>query len=112
MTESKGTHAHAAGHGNPHHAHGADSVHHPEQPANSKPFIDPVCGMKVGPNPEREITFGGEVYHFCSPKCMEKFRAAPESYLAAAKPAWIFGRSYRDDVHLSDAPRDSTGRAR
>jgi Cu+-exporting ATPase len=95
MTESKATHDHAAGHGNHHHAHGADSMHHPEQPANSKPFTDPVCGMKVGPNPEREITFGGEVYHFCSSKCMEKFRAAPESYLGAAKPA---------EVRLTDAP--------
>ncbi|MCS0709851.1 heavy metal translocating P-type ATPase [Massilia aurea] len=67
----------------------------PNQPTDAKPFTDPVCGMKVGPNPEREITFGGEVYRFCSLKCMEKFRAAPESYLAAAKPA---------DVRSTDAP--------
>jgi len=95
MAESKATHDHADGHGNHHHHHGADSMHQSEQPANSKPFVDPVCGMKVGPNPEREITFGGEVYHFCSLKCIEKFRAVPESYLGAAKPA---------EVRSTDAP--------
>lgn len=77
------------------HAHAVDSMSSPDQPTDAKPFIDPVCGMKVGPNPEREITFGGEVYHFCSPKCMEKFRAAPESYLGSAKPA---------EVRSTDAP--------
>ncbi|WP_370662803.1 YHS domain-containing protein, partial [Massilia aurea] len=77
------------------HVHVGDKMPSPNQPTDAKPFTDPVCGMKVGPNPEREITFGGEVYRFCSLKCMEKFRAAPESYLAAAKPA---------DVRSTDAP--------
>lgn len=47
-----------------------------------RPFIDPVCGMHVGANPEREVENEGQVYHFCSVKCMGKFKAAPASYLA------------------------------
>ncbi len=51
---------------------------------NLKPYIDPVCGMKVGQNPEREITFRSEVFHFCSSKCMDKFGAAPENFIGKA----------------------------
>lgn len=48
---------------------------------NPKPYIDPVCGMKVGQNPEREITYRSEVFHFCSSKCMDKFGATPEAFI-------------------------------
>ncbi|CUI04181.1 Lead, cadmium, zinc and mercury transporting ATPase; Copper-translocating P-type ATPase [Janthinobacterium sp. CG23_2] len=50
--------------------------------SDSKPFIDPVCGMRVAVNSEREVEHKGTVYHFCSVKCIGKFKAAPESYLA------------------------------
>lgn len=63
------------------HAHAVDSMSSPDQPTDAKPFTDPVCGMKVGSNPEREITFDGELYHFCSSKCMGKFEATPENYV-------------------------------
>lgn len=76
-------------------AHAGDSMRSPDQPTDAKPFTDAVCGMKVGPNPEREISFEGEVYHFCSAKCMDKFRAAPRSFLAPAKAA---------EVRPQDAP--------
>lgn len=68
------------------HVPAADSMDHQDQPANSKAFIDPVCGMKVGPNPEREITFGGDLYHFCSAKCMATFNSAPEDYAGKSLP--------------------------
>ena len=48
---------------------------------DEKPFIDPVCGMHVGANPEKEITYKTTVYHFCSGKCMTKFNAAPDSFI-------------------------------
>jgi Cu+-exporting ATPase len=51
--------------------------------SGEKPFIDPVCGMHVGANPEREVEHKGEVYHFCSVKCMGKFKATPEAYIAS-----------------------------
>ncbi|HEY0847934.1 MAG TPA: heavy metal translocating P-type ATPase [Noviherbaspirillum sp.] len=54
-----------------------------------KPFTDPVCGMKVAATPEKTIDYSGTAYHFCSSKCMEKFRANPPAYIkpAAAEPA-------------------------
>jgi Cu+-exporting ATPase len=74
------------------HVHVADSMNHPHQSEHSKQFVDPVCGMRVGPNPEREISYGKELYHFCSSKCMAKFKDAPENYVGkpraeAALPA-------------------------
>nr|WP_244199189.1 heavy metal translocating P-type ATPase [Janthinobacterium svalbardensis] len=50
-----------------------------------KPFTDPICGMKVGPDREREISYNSVVYHFCSAKCMEMFSTSPEAYLAKEK---------------------------
>jgi len=77
------------------HAHVGDGMPPPDQTTDAKPFTDPVCGMRVGPNPEREIRHEGEVYHFCSAKCMDKFRAAPESYLAPTNAA---------EVRMKEAP--------
>jgi Cu+-exporting ATPase len=51
----------------------------------AKPFTDPVCGMKVGPDPEKEMRHQGQTYHFCSARCMDRFRASPQSYLAPAE---------------------------
>ena len=48
-----------------------------------KPHTDPVCGMKVADKEDRRIEHEGSVYHFCSPKCMDKFRANPAAYLQA-----------------------------
>lgn len=50
-------------------------------PTVDKPFTDPVCGMKVGANREREIAYKQVVYHFCSAKCMAKFNTTPEAFL-------------------------------
>ena len=52
-----------------------------------KPYTDPVCGMKVGENPEKEIVFEGQTYHFCSTRCMDKFRASPQTYLQSKEAA-------------------------
>src|SRR5919197_4507548 len=52
--------------------------------------IDPVCGMTV----DREKAAGtvlhnGTAYYFCSPRCVERFKASPDAYVnpAAAPPA-------------------------
>jgi Cu+-exporting ATPase len=58
--------------------------HHPATDAG-KPFTDPVCGMKVGADPQKEIAYKGTAYHFCSGKCMDKFRATPESYVGLSR---------------------------
>lgn len=45
--------------------------------------------MKVGADPAREIRHEGQTYHFCSARCMDKFRVSPQQYigLAANEPA-------------------------
>jgi Cu+-exporting ATPase len=60
-----------------------DAAHAHAHPGGNR-YTDPVCGMSVGSNPEREIAYEGQVYHFCSEKCMSRFRAAPASFLAGA----------------------------
>jgi len=44
---------------------------------------DPVCGMQVDPGKARaRAEHGGRTYFFCCEGCAQKFRAAPEKYLA------------------------------
>ena len=69
------------GHGH-HHQHaeaGHGAGHDPNETAavQDKPFTDPVCGIKVRGNPDREVVFEGITYHFCSQKCMDKFQVDP-----------------------------------
>lgn len=65
----------------PHHEHSHEGVMagNPE-----KPFSDPVCGMKVAADPEKQVAYAGKDYHFCSSRCMEKFRTKPQHYLSPA----------------------------
>jgi Cu+-exporting ATPase len=42
---------------------------------------DPVCGMAVAPDGPHRHEHGGETYRFCSARCLERFRAAPERFL-------------------------------
>jgi Cu+-exporting ATPase len=51
-----------------------------------KPFTDPVCGMKVAADPSKKIDYAGGQYYFCSPGCMERFRADPQQYLSPDRP--------------------------
>ncbi len=44
---------------------------------------DPVCGMMVDPaSAVGKHEHRGKTYYFCNPRCLEKFRAEPEKYLA------------------------------
>ena len=72
-----------------HHDHGTGHDMHHGSGTGDKPFTDPVCGMKVGADPTREIRHEGQTYHFCSTRCMDKFRMSPQQYigLAANEPA-------------------------
>jgi Cu+-exporting ATPase len=43
---------------------------------------DPVCGMDVDPKKTKHhFTHKHEEYHFCSDKCLGKFKASPEQYI-------------------------------
>lgn len=72
-----------------HHDHGTGHDIRHGSGTGDKPFTDPVCGMKVGADPAREIRHEGQTYHFCSTRCMDKFRVSPQQYigLAANEPA-------------------------
>jgi Cu+-exporting ATPase len=48
--------------------------------------VDPVCGMSVDPATALSHRYGDEMHYFCSPRCRDKFVAAPSSYLEAKKP--------------------------
>lgn len=46
---------------------------------------DPVCGMTVEPQHAAGTEIdNGVTYAFCSPHCLEKFRADPGQYVAAS----------------------------
>ena len=47
---------------------------------------DPVCGMtvKLGNN-KPSLKYNGDEFHFCNPKCHEKFEADPFFYLSGNK---------------------------
>lgn len=48
--------------------------------------IDPVCGMKVDTSANKpRLDYDGTTYHFCNPRCREKFAADPEHYIDPAR---------------------------
>src|SRR5579884_2094324 len=49
---------------------------------------DPVCNMNVDPATARNSTeYQGKKFYFCCPKCLERFNADPQKYLAPRPPA-------------------------
>ncbi|MEN6386336.1 MAG: heavy metal translocating P-type ATPase [Phycisphaerales bacterium] len=61
-------------------------------PEREKITIDPVCGMNVDISSSAgKVSYKDKGYYFCSAKCVEKFKAEPEKYLAPkplAKVGW------------------------
>ena len=80
------THHHHDHHAHHKHQHGGHAGV-AQGAAADKPFTDPVCGMKVAADPDKTIEHGGAAYHFCSARCMDKFRADPPQYLQPGVPA-------------------------
>src|SRR5688500_9093004 len=76
------------GHDDQDHERRSPGVHaHPAAGTANGPVLkDVVCGMTVKPTTAHRTTHGGQEYLFCNPRCLEKFRADPERYLAP-KPA-------------------------
>jgi len=68
----------------------AHEHHDHTQPAPAAPAAvirDPVCGMTVDPDKGKPThEHGGHLFHFCNPKCREKFIADPDAYLQAEDP--------------------------
>lgn len=55
--------------------------HEHTAPSGSAEFIDPVCGMSVDPNTELKTDYQQQIYYFCNPSCLDKFKGDPEFYL-------------------------------
>jgi P-type Cu+ transporter len=66
-----------------------------------KPFTDPVCGMKVAADPQKEAQYQGQTYYFCSERCLGKFKASPEAYVTP-----------RESEHVAAAPEGTIYTAR
>src|SRR6202451_4921914 len=48
---------------------------------------DPVCGMQVDPATSKgSFDYKGTTYHFCSLRCLEKFKNDPDGVLARGVP--------------------------
>jgi Cu+-exporting ATPase len=68
---------------------------------------DPVCGMSVNTATAKHVLqLGGQTWHFCSRRCLEKFSAEPARYAKAkstapalAAPAAPRGRLYTCPMH-------------
>src|SRR5262245_55154026 len=53
-----------------------------------EPATDPVCGMKVDPDrTPHHLADDGAVHHFCSARCLERFRTDPARFQASETPA-------------------------
>ncbi|RJF98170.1 heavy metal translocating P-type ATPase [Noviherbaspirillum saxi] len=90
QTDEHHHHNHSDDHGSASHGHHHEHHEHAHGEAGAsvvseKPFTDPVCGMKVSANPEKTVEYKGDTYHFCSAKCMEKFKGNPEVYVGSSK---------------------------
>src|SRR6266851_3594025 len=58
-----------------------------EDRENPQAVRDPVCGMTVDPASARYHTeHAGKPYYFCGARCLDRFTAAPERFLAPAPP--------------------------
>ncbi len=84
-----------------------DHDHSPASPGRVK---DPVCGMDVDPATARfSHEQAGQVFHFCSSRCLEKFKADPAHYLRPSPPSTVVpsgiapvstaGRKYTCPMH-------------
>ncbi|MBI3149534.1 MAG: heavy metal translocating P-type ATPase [Betaproteobacteria bacterium] len=71
-----------------------EHVHHPvhedhhhdmeSSPQAAETEKDPVCGMAVKPDSPHRTVHDGRTFRFCSAKCLAKFQAEPQRYLAPA----------------------------
>src|ERR1035437_1564624 len=70
---------------------------------------DPVCGMDVDDDTDLRHKYEGRDYVFCNPRCLDKFKAAPDRYLGVKKdePLPAAGSKYTCPMHpqvIQDGP--------
>ncbi len=65
---------------------------------------DPVCGMAVNPDSAAgSFEYKGQTYHFCSAKCLQKFREAPERFIPDSQSARAESMSKPEKMASIDA---------
>ena len=65
------------------HGHGGhDHAGHDGNGAGVGSLKDPVCGMSVEPGQGYTKNHEGQLLHFCSRNCLDKFETEPHRYLA------------------------------
>ncbi len=84
--------------------HDAHHVHRPDQTGDGAEATlrDPVCGMAVKPDSPHATVHAGRTIRFCSAKCLAKFEAEPQRYLApeaVLAPAAPPGAEYTCPMH-------------
>jgi P-type Cu+ transporter len=87
--------------------HAAERNH--QKPADRESVKDPVCDMDVVPDRAAgSVEHEGRTYYFCSPRCVERFRADPARFLA--KPTASAGGAAVPIVHSPDLVAGSRSR--
>lgn len=78
-----------------------DSHPHPHPALDPDAAKDPVCGMTVDRRTAKYVfELNGEKHYFCSPRCLEKFRADPSKYLQPrAAPPPLAAGEYTCPMH-------------
>ena len=71
-------------HPHSHHHHDQASDH--AAVVETPEAIDPVCGMRVGPDAPESETYEHVLYRFCSRECAKAFRKDPAHYVKKAAP--------------------------
>jgi P-type Cu+ transporter len=67
---------------------------------------DPVCGMMVDTRKSAgKVAHAGKTYHFCSPRCAERFRNEPEKFLSAPGSAGMEQFSHAQQPAMPAAPK-------
>ncbi|WHQ45934.1 heavy metal translocating P-type ATPase [Alcaligenes faecalis] len=56
--------------------------HNVTQSASGSQLTDPVCGMPVTKDSVHQVQHEGKRFYFCSTKCLETFKHAPEKFTA------------------------------
>lgn len=65
-----------------HHAHNHADAQAAHGDGHGAIVLDPVCGMKVDTRTaQHRYELGGTPYHFCSARCLARFKADPDRYL-------------------------------
>lgn len=66
--------------------------------------IDPVCGMTVTPETAKgSHEYRGQMYYFCNPGCLDKFRSDPDAYLGKLAP-YVSGETHGSTAGPQGAP--------